>query len=54
MATNDMGFYTGDLELGANAQTSSSCLCLPDTLNNPLSIALEIQSPLVQGTEVVS
>lgn len=43
-----LGKFTGDLKLGTNSQSSSSSLCLPNALNNPVTVALPIESPLVQ------
>ena len=42
------GHITGNLKLWTNSQGSAGSLCLPDTFNDPVSITLPIEGPLVQ------
>jgi hypothetical protein len=48
-----VGRITSNLKLGTNSQSSTSSLCLPDALNDPVSVPLPIQSPLVQVAVVI-
>jgi hypothetical protein len=48
------GYRTADFELGPDSKSSSGSLCLTDTLDDPLGVALPVESPLVEGARGMS